>query len=111
MQISQYQVGQRPLRPLAIRVNDTAGRPVDLSFYDTFNVRLVDNKNEDVELGNAELQTGGARLGRFTFIWPTDRSLFSEAGDYLLQLELSGTGHRDFTTAHHIRVRELGRRD
>jgi hypothetical protein len=108
MNISQYQVGQKPFRPLAITVNDSAGRPVDLSFYDDYTVRLIGSDNEEVDLGNGELQTAGARQGRFTFVWPTNKSLFSKAGDYLLQLELSGDGHRDFTTAHNIRVREIG---
>lgn len=108
MNISQYQVGQKPLRPLAIKVNDTFGRPADLSFYDDYKVRLVGSDNEEVELGNAELQTAGSRQGRFVFVWPTDRSLFSKPGDYLLQLEFNGDGHRDFTTVHSIRVREIG---
>lgn len=108
MNISQYQVGQKPFRPLSIRVNDTYGRPVDLSFYDEFKVRLFGSDNEEVELGNSELQTAGARQGLFTFIWPTDRSLFDKPGDYLLQLEFLGDGHRDFTTEHNIRVREIG---
>lgn len=109
MNIGQYQVGQKPARPIALEVRDTYGRAVDLSFYDEYKVLLIGSDNEEVDLGNSELQTGGARTGRFTFVFPTDRSLFDKTGDYFLQLELSGDGHRDFTTAFPIRVREVGR--
>lgn len=108
MKISHYQVGQKPLRPLAIQVNDPQGNPADVSYYENYTVKLIGSDNEEVNLADATLQTGGARTGRFTFVWPTTTSLFTKAGDYLLQLELSGAGARDFTTAHHIRVREIG---
>lgn len=110
MEISQYQVGQKPAHPLAIQVYDSNGRPANLAGYDTYKVRLIGSRDEEVDLGNAELQTTRARDGRFVFVWPTDRSLFDRAGEYLLQLELSGGGHTDFTTTHTIRVRAVGRR-
>lgn len=109
MAISQYWVGQIPARPLSITVSDDLGRPIDLSSYTGFKVRLIDPTNADVDTTGAILQTGGARTGRFVFVWPTDKTLFTRTGDYLLQLELSGPGQRDFTTAHTIRVRDLGR--
>lgn len=108
MKIVQYQVGQKPLRPLGIQVNDPQGNPADLSFYTDYKVRLIGSDNEEIDLADASLQTGGARTGKFNFIWPITKSLFNKPGDYLLQLELSGDGHRDFTTAQSIRVRELG---
>lgn len=107
--ISQYQVGQKPRLPLSITVYGDNNRIVDLSVYDNIEVKLFDGRDQEVDLGNAVLQTTGARVGRFVLQWPTDRSLFETPGDYLLQLELSGDGSKDFTSTHTIRVRRVGR--
>lgn len=108
MEISQYWVGQIPKRSLSISVRDSLGRDIDLSYYSTFTIRLVDTDNNEIDTDGSELQTAGASSGRFVFVWPTDRSLFNEPGDYLLQLEFSDGTSRDFTTTWTIRVRELG---
>lgn len=108
MAISQYWVGQKPDKPLAIDVRDTNGRAVNLSAYDGFNVRMVGSDNEDIDLTGSSLSTGGMDSGRFVFRFPTDRSVFTKTGEYLLQLELTSENSRDFTTVHTIRVRRLG---
>lgn len=108
MDISTYWVDQIPQRPMAIEVRNSSGQPLNLSSYTSFNVILMDSKNEAVDLTGSELATAGAIQGRFVFRFPTDRSVFERDGDYLLQLEMSGEGARDFTTAHPIRVRKLG---
>lgn len=107
--ISQYQVGQRPRLPLSITVYGEGNQILDLSIYDNFNVRLIDGRDRDVDMTGSVLRTTGARFGRFVLEWPADRSLFQTPGDYLLQLELTGAGKRDFTTTHTIRVRGVGR--
>jgi len=109
MAISQYWVGQKPARPLSIDVRDSRGQALDVGFYTDYKVRIVGSDNEDLDLGNGSLQSGGARSGRFVFVWPTDKSLFNKAGEYLLQLQLTGPGVLDLTTTHTIRVREVGR--
>lgn len=108
MAISQYWVGQIPARPIAIDVRDSEGRAVNLSSYTDFNVIVLGSDNEEVDLTGSTLTTSGADTGRFVFRWPSDRSVFNKAGQYLLQLELSGPGARDFTTEHNIKVRRLG---
>lgn len=108
MAISQYWTGQMPARPIAIDVRDSDGRAVNLSSYTQFNVRVLGSDNEEVDLEGSSLITSQAAAGRFVFRWPTGRSVFDKAGEYLLQLELAGTGVRDFTSTHTIKVRKFG---
>lgn len=108
MDMSQYWVGQIPKRPLSIEVRDSFGRELDLTAYSNFSVRLLDDNNTEVDIQGSDLQAGGARQGKFIFVWPTDRSLFNTPGDYLLQLVLSDGTSKDYTTSWNIKVRELG---
>jgi hypothetical protein len=107
--ISQYWKDQIPARPLSIQVKDQDGNDMDLSGYTTYNVKMLGSYNEELDLTGAQLNTLNADIGKFTFRWPTTRSLFQYAGDYVLQLELIGEGKKDYTSTHTIRVRELGR--
>jgi hypothetical protein len=109
MAISLYQIGQVPSRPIAIDVRDSDGNEADLSSYASFTVRLIDPENGEVDLTGSSLTVSGASVGHFIFRWPTDRSLFDQTGEYLLQMEIDGVnGTKDFTTPHTIRVRRLG---
>lgn len=108
MAMSQYWVGQIPAKPIAIDVRDSDGRDVNLSAYTDFKVVILGSDNEVVDLTGSLLNTAGAAGGRFVFRFPEDRTLFTQPGMYLMQLELSGPGSKDFTTEHHIKVRRLG---
>ena len=108
MSISQYWVGQIPSRPIAIDVRGSDGRAVNLANYDTFKVIVIGSDNEELDIIGASLNTSGAANGRFVFRWPEGRSVFNKTGEYLLQLELSGGGYKDYTTEHNIKVRRLG---
>lgn len=108
MAISQYWVGQIPARPISIDVRDSEGRAINLSSYSEFNVILLGSDNEEIDLRDSELNTAQAASGRFIFRFPSDRSVFEKAGRYLLQLELRSPTARDYTTEHHIKVRQLG---
>lgn len=108
MAISQYWVGQIPLRNLTINVKDSAGRPLNLSGYTNVSVKMLGPRNEDVNLAGAVVNTGGSAGGRIIFEWPKDKSLFTNTGDYVLQLVLETAKARDITTAHTLRVKELG---
>lgn len=107
--ISQYWVGQIPARPLSMLVKSQDGANMNLSVYTTVNVKMLDSRNREVSLTGGSVNTNNSTNGQITFTFPTDRSLFTEKGDYVLQLELSGTGKLDYTTTHTIRVRELGK--
>lgn len=107
--ISQYWINQIPARPLSIQVKDSSGNDMNLSNYDTITVKMLGSYNEELDLTGSSVNTTGKSLGVIVFNWPTSRSLFDYAGDYVLQLELSGTGKKDFTSTHTIRVRELGK--
>lgn len=109
--ISQYWIDQIPARPLSIQVKNQDGNNISLSGYTTIEAVLLGSRNEEISLTGATLNTAAKDLGTIIFEWPTTRSLFDYAGDYVFQLKLSGTGKLDFTTTHTIRVRELGRRN
>lgn len=107
--ISQYWKDQIPARPLSILVKNQDGTDANLSGYTTINIKMVGSRNEEVSIAGAVVETASKDLGRIILRWPTDRSLFEYIGDYVLQLELLGTGKKDFTSTHTLRVRELGR--
>jgi hypothetical protein len=109
--ISQYWIDQIPARPLSIQVKDQDGNDLSLSAYTTIEALLLGTRNEEISLTGAVINTSAKDLGTIIFEWPTTRSLFDYAGDYVFQLKMSGTGKLDFTTTHTIRVRELGRRN
>lgn len=108
MAISQYWIGQIPARPLAIDIRDSDGRALNLGSYTSFNAILIDPDNNAVDVSGATLNTAGAASGQFVFRFPTDESLFTTTGDYLLQVELVNATAKDYTTPHTIRVRKLG---
>lgn len=107
MDINQYWVGDIP-EPIRIDVRDSYGRPKNLSGYTGFRAILLDPRNSEVDTTGATLDTAGAINGQFRFIWPTAETVLTRSGEYLLQLELIGPGVKTLTTAHPIRVRQLG---
>lgn len=107
--ISQYWTGQIPARPFAIVVKTQDGNDMNLSAYDSITAKLIGSDNEPIDLTGSVINSGNKAFGQITFTFPTDRSLFTKKGDYVFQLQLSGTGKLDFTTTHTIRVRELGK--
>jgi hypothetical protein len=107
--ISQYWIGQIPARPLSILVKNQDGSDFNLSGYTTINVKMLDTDNKEVPLAGSTVDSNAKQFGQIRFIFPTDRSLFTKKGDYILQLELLGSDRLDYTTTHVLRVRELGR--
>lgn len=107
--ISQYWIGQIPARPLSILVKNQDGSDFNLSGYTTINVKMLDTDNNEVLLTGSTVDSNAKQFGQIRFIFPTDRSLFTKKGDYVLQLELAGSDRLDYTTTHVLRVRELGR--
>lgn len=106
--ISQYWINQIPARPLSIQVKDQSGEDINLSQYTTIAAVMLGSNNEEINLTGSTLDSTGKSVGLLIFRWPTTRSLFEYAGDYVLQIKLSGTGKLDFTSTHTLRVRELG---
>lgn len=107
--ISQYWREQIPARPLSILVKNQDGTDMNLSGYTSITAKMVGSNNEYLSLDGSVINDSNKSIGKILFQWPTDRTLFKFAGDYLFQLELSGEGKRDFTTTHTIRVKELGK--
>lgn len=108
MAISQYKVGQIPRQGLGITILDSRGRALDISSYDTISVRLIDPDNNEIDTSGGSLNLGGVTVGRIMYNWPTDKSLFSKTGDYLLEVVLKDGLYVDITTEHTIQVTRLG---
>jgi hypothetical protein len=109
--ISQYWKDQIPARPLSIQVKNQDGTDMNLSGYTTVTAKLLGSNNEEISLNGASINTTNSQIGKIIFTWPTDRSLFEYVGDYVFQLELTGSSAKDFTSTHTFRVRELGGRN
>jgi hypothetical protein len=108
MSISYYWISQIPQRPFGFTVKGSDGKPANLAGYTNYEVVILDPDNQIVDITGSQLQTAQASAGKFVFRWPTDRSIFTKKGEYLLQLKLTNDTSRDFTSVHHIFVRELG---
>lgn len=107
--ISQYWKEQIPARPLVIQVKNEQGQDLDLSAYTDISIILLGSDNEPINISGSVLNTTNKNLGKINFSFPTDRSLFKKAGDYVLQLQLKASDRLDFTSIHTLKVRELGR--
>jgi len=106
--ISQYWVGQIPNKPLSIQVKNNDGSDADLTIYSSIAVKMLGSYNEEIDLTGSTINTNNSLNGQVVFVWPTNKTLFENSGDYILQLQLTGTGKKDFTSTHIIKVRELG---
>ena len=73
--ISQYWKDQIPARPLSIQVKDQDGNDMNLSGYTTFTIKMLGSYNEELDLTGSSLNTLNKDIGKFTFTWPTTRSL------------------------------------
>jgi len=107
--ISQYWRDQIPARPLSILVKNQDGTDMNLSGYTSITAKMLGSNNEVINLQGSVINDSNKAIGKIIFSWPTDRSLFEYAGEYVFQLQLSGEGKLDFTTTHTIRVKELGK--
>jgi len=106
--ISQYWKGQIPNRPISIQIKQQDGTDMNLTAYTDISAKLIGSDNEEIDLTGSVLNTSTKPIGKLTFSFPTDRSLFTQTGDYVFQIVLAGTGKKDFTSTHTFRVRELG---
>lgn len=107
MDTEVYWVGQVPGRPMIITVLDSDGDAVNLNGYTTVRLRMLDTDNNSVDLPEALTTVADANNGRVLFSWP-EKSIFTEAGEYVLQLELRTPTSRNFTSVQPIIVKEFG---
>ena len=108
MQSKTFWVGDRPAGAWAIQVRDQkSGQVVSLGGFTTAKVYLLDPSNEVVEIPASNVTISVSEEGIVTFLWPSE-SLFTKAGRYVMQLELSGPNAIRRTTEQVILVKALG---
>ena len=108
MELGPFYTGQIPGRPLVITVKDSVtDGAVDLSPFEGAEVKLVDPSGTtiDTEANSGSASILDAEAGTVRYDWPTV-SLFTDAGDYTLQLALTGTNINDLTTTVTFEVHE-----
>lgn len=108
MSVGTYWVGEIPTRPLSIRVMDEYGQEMNLSTYDGFNVKMLDTNNVEVDLSDTTLDAAMAAAGELSLVWPETYSLFTEPGEYVLQMELLDGTMKDKTSTYTFTVRQAG---
>lgn len=111
--ISQYWVDQIPARPIVIDIMDSDGITANLSGYTHISAYLIDERNKEVDITGYTLDVSNKSNGRLVFGFPTGRSVFSDPGDFMLQIELKTITNNvvtalDYTNAHQIVVKALG---
>lgn len=98
-------VGQIPAEPMVLTVVDASGQAIDLSDYDAAEVTIVNSSGVAVDQGDGFTAITAPLAGQVQFVWPST-SIFTVAGDYKYQLELTATGNvRDLTTTGEFVVR------
>lgn len=111
--ISQYWVDQIPARPIIIDVKDSNGNAANLSGYTNISAYLINERNHEVDITGYTLDTSNKVNGRLAFGFPTSKTVFTDPGDYMLQIEFKTitngvTTALDYTDAHQIVVKALG---
>lgn len=108
MQVKNYWVGDRPAGTWTFQVLDQkTGSIQDLKTYTSARVLMVGPNNESIEVPTNAVVIVDPANGLVNFAWPTV-SLFTKAGRYLVQLELSNASTTRKTTVQDILVRDLG---
>lgn len=107
--IGNYYVGQIPVNPIVIQINDqSTGSVLSLGQYSKIEPLMVDERNNQVDMTGVVVGQQG-RDGKFLLILPGDRSLFDNPGDYAMQFKMTtDDGRVDFTGEYTIRVNQLG---
>lgn len=107
--ISTYWEGDIPIQPLLFGVKDEGNIRFSLANYDVEPV-LIDSDNRHVDVTGFQIVEEW-EAGVFRFLFPTDRSVLTKHGDYMLQFVLRGQdGREQSTSPHTLRVRALGKR-
>lgn len=108
METKTFWVGDRPSGTWSFEIrNQRTGTPENLGAFTTARVKMLDSRNREVELDPALTRITDSANGVVTFNWP-QKSVFTEPGRYVMQLELSGQSAVRHTTVQEILVRELG---
>jgi hypothetical protein len=108
MQSKTFWVGDRPAGTWAIQVRDQkSGEVQNLGGFTTAKVILIDPQNKQVAIPADHVAITNSDQGIVTFLWP-QQSLFTKAGRYVMQVEISGNSSLRRTTEQVILVKELG---
>ena len=108
MDIGTFWVGEKPGRVFNIRVKDAYGNNMNLAPYTNVEIEMLDTNNRKVDLTGAQTSRIDPATGLVGFVFPSDRSVFKKAGEYLIRLRLENSNSLDFTGVTGIRVKEFG---
>lgn len=99
MELGPFYVGQKPGYALVLTLRDPHTNEVkNLTNFTSASLRMVDPSGASVDTSGGTMSISDANGGKVTYIWPTDASLFSRAGDYKIQVVLTGTTSQEFTS-------------
>ena len=107
MDIQTFWVGQKPGRPMTITVLDSNYDPVNLADFTSVYLRMLDSDNNVVDLPASLTTVVNAAQGKVSFSWPSE-SIFTEPGEYVMQLVLETPSSVNYTNSQAVRVREFG---
>lgn len=108
MDTKTFWVGDRPGGSWTFQILDSrSGEPLNLNSYHTARMVIVGSDNEEVETPSINTSIADAGLGLVTFLWP-DKSLFTQAGRYQMQVELIGNSARRLSTVQEILIKKTG---
>lgn len=107
MEIATYWVGEVPRDPLRITVYNDDGTLLDLSGYDTARLlmRGAHNRTIDTTANGGRAEISNLTASEVSYYWPT-KSLFTQPGDYQVQVELSGPTSKVYTRIHTLVVKQ-----
>lgn len=108
MERGTFWVGEKPGRIIVISVYDEVGTPLNLTPYTSVTLEMIDTNNSQIDLRGSTTTVTDGIGGKIGFVFPSDRSVFTEPGEYLVRLRMENSSTLDYTDAGGITVRKFG---
>lgn len=108
MERGTFWVGEKPGRVITISVYDELGKPFNLTPYTGVSLEILDTDNNVVDLTGSTTSVTDGIGGKIGFVFPSDRSIFTKPGEYLVRVKMTTATALDYTDAGGITVRKFG---